>query len=55
MENQLRTLTDYCQKQGLHNFLTFTDEGVSGAKYNRPALDKMMAMVREGRIEKIIV
>jgi DNA invertase Pin-like site-specific DNA recombinase len=55
MESQLRTLTEYCQKQGLNNFLTFTDEGVSGAKYNRPALDKMMGMVREGKVEKVIV
>ncbi|MGK5086486.1 recombinase family protein [Bdellovibrionota bacterium FG-2] len=55
LESQIRTLTEHCQKQGLHNFLTFTDEGVSGAKTSRPGLDKMMAMVREGKVEKIIV
>ncbi len=55
LESQIRTLTEYCQKQQIHNFQIFTDEGVSGAKNSRPGLDKMLALVREGKLEKIIV
>src|SRR4051812_41148220 len=55
MESQIRTLTEYCQKQEIPNFLTFTVEGISGAKSSRPGLDQLMAKVRDGSIEKVIV
>ena len=39
----------------ISNFQVFSDEGISGAKHSRPGLDKMMAEVRSGNIEKVIV
>lgn len=55
LESQVRTLTEYCQKQQIQNFQVFTDEGVSGAKISRPGLDQMMTMVRSGHATKVIV
>ena len=55
METQLRILNEFCQRQQIKDYLTFTDEGMSGASANRPGLDRMLAIAREGKIDKIIV
>jgi DNA invertase Pin-like site-specific DNA recombinase len=54
LESQVRTLRDFCDKNNIHNVEIFTDEGISGAKANRPALDRMMKLVREGRVERVV-
>ena len=54
LESQIRTLKEYCEKNRITNYEIFTDEGISGAKYSRPALDRMMSLVREGKIERVI-
>lgn len=55
LESQVRALRAYCKQNGIDNYLLFTDEGISGTKSSRPALDKMMNAVREGKISKVIV
>jgi DNA invertase Pin-like site-specific DNA recombinase len=37
------------------NYQIFSDEGISGSKFSRPSLDKMMTEVRAGHVEKVIV
>jgi DNA invertase Pin-like site-specific DNA recombinase len=55
LESQQRALVDYCEKKEIRNYRIFEDEGISGAKTKRPALDEMIKLVSEGRIESVIV
>lgn len=55
LESQIRTLTEFCEKNKIQKFEFFTDEGISGAKCSRPSLDRMMALAKEGKIDKVIV
>ncbi len=55
LESQLRALRIYCEQNKIENFEFFADEGISGTKQNRPALDRMMAAVESGEIETVIV
>ena len=43
LESQIRVLKTYCEQNNIENVEFFTDEGISGTKSNRPALDRMMA------------
>ena len=45
-ESQARALNEWCTRNNIIDFETFTDHGVSGAKESRPALDKMMERVK---------
>lgn len=54
LEAQVRALMQYCSLNNLQGVELFTDENQSGAKASRPALDRMMALVRAGEVEKII-
>ncbi len=55
MESQVRALTDWAQKNYVTNYEIFTDEGISGAKESRPALNRLMSMVEEDKIEQVVV
>jgi len=55
MESQIRALNDYCRLNSINDFEVFTDEGISGTKSFRPALDKMMAAVRTGEASCVVV
>ena len=39
LESQVRVLKDYCDKNDIKDFEIFMDEGISGTKSSRPALD----------------
>lgn len=54
LEAQIRTLSEYCQKNNITHFEIFADEGISGAKASRPSLDRMMKLVREGKVERVV-
>lgn len=54
LEAQVRALQEYCRHMGVLHFELFTDENQSGAKASRPALDRMMAMIRNNEVEKVI-
>ncbi len=54
-ESQTRALTDWASKNGIQNFEIFADHGISGAKESRPALNRMMQKVEEGRVEQVVV
>lgn len=55
LEAQVRTLKDFCEKNGITNFELFADENVSGAKASRPGLDRMMQAARNGELERVVV
>lgn len=55
MESQIRVLKTYCEQNNITNAEFFTDEGISGTKSSRPALDRMMAAVENDEIEQVVV
>lgn len=55
LEAQVRQVRLYCDQVGIKDIEVFTDENQSGAKQNRPALDRMMAAVRNNEVEQVIV
>ncbi|NUM42745.1 MAG: recombinase family protein, partial [Leptospiraceae bacterium] len=55
LEAQVRQVRQYCDLMQIKDVEIFTDENQSGAKQNRPALDRMMKAVRENEVESVIV
>ncbi|MEI7973484.1 MAG: recombinase family protein [Bdellovibrio sp.] len=55
MESQIRAQKKYCEINDITEYEIFTDENQSGAKTSRPALDRMMAAVRNKEVDKVIV
>ncbi len=55
LESQIRALKDWCVRNQISDYELFADEGISGAKENRPALNKLMTMVENDQVEQIIV
>ena len=55
MEAQRRALEEWCKRKDITWYLVYEDEGHSGTKSSRPALDKMMGDVRAGSIGTVAV
>ena len=55
LESQVRILKDYCNKNDILDYEIFMDEGISGTKSSRPALDRMMSAVNAGEVSSVIV
>ena len=55
IETQLMALKDYCQRNNYEIVEEYLDNGVSGAKDSRPAFDKLLADMRAGKINCILV
>jgi DNA invertase Pin-like site-specific DNA recombinase len=55
MESQIRVLKTYCEQNNISPVEFFTDEGISGTKSSRPALDRMMTAVANDEISSVIV
>jgi DNA invertase Pin-like site-specific DNA recombinase len=55
VESQDRILKQYFEANGIKNPEFFIDHGISGTKANRPALDRMMAMVEADQVSTIVV
>lgn len=55
LDAQVRALRRYCNDKGIKDYVIYEDDGVSGAKASRPALDRMMEDVKSGKIEKVLV
>src|SRR5262245_26988872 len=53
-ENQLLELRRYVAARGWPVGLEFVDEGVSGAKTRRPALDRLMVAARRRQIDAVV-
>ena len=52
-ENQLRELRQYVQARGW-SAVEYIDQGVSGAKDRRPALDQLAADVRRHKVQSVV-
>ncbi len=55
MESQVRVLKQYCEQNNITQVEFFTDEGISGTKSSRPALDRMMTAVNNDEISSVVV
>lgn len=55
LESQIRVLKQYCKQNQIENVEFFTDEGISGTKANRPALDRLMRSVENDEISSVVV
>ena len=53
-ESQTRALLDWCQKNNITNYEIFADHGISGAKENRPALNRMLEQVGANQCEQVV-
>jgi site-specific DNA recombinase len=48
-------LEDYARQNGFLRFRHYTDDGVSGTRFDRPGFTAMMEEVEDGGVEAIIV
>lgn len=55
LESQIRALKEYCAMNKITDYELFTDDGISGTKSSRPALDRMMAAVKNGECSCLVV
>ena len=53
--NQKRYLEDYAAQHGFTNIVHYTDDGISGTRFDRPGFQSMMAAVEAGEIAVICV
>jgi DNA invertase Pin-like site-specific DNA recombinase len=54
-ENQARELKDYVERRSWGLVGEYTDQGISGARDRRPALDRLMADVRRRKVDVVAV
>src|SRR5574337_382864 len=52
---QINDLRTYAQARGWTDCEEYTDEGVSGSKDSRPALNRLMEDCRKGKVQTILV
>ena len=55
ISNQKSMLEDYARRNGFPNPTHFTDDGISGTRFDRPGFTAMMEEVEAGNVEAIIV
>jgi len=53
-DSQEHELNAYCERRGWRDLHIYSDQ-LSGAKFVRPGLDALMAAVRAGKIERVVV
>ena len=54
-EVQLRELRAYCERRGLEIAEEYIDNGISGSRERRPALDRLMAACRKRLVDGVVV
>lgn len=55
ISHQKQMLEDYARNNGLSNTIHFTDDGISGTRFDRPGFLNMMEEVEAGRVDCIII
>ena len=55
LESQIRVLKQYCEANNITDVEFFADEGISGTKASRPALDRLMAAAQNDEISSVVV
>ena len=54
-ENQLIPLTEYAKRMGVEIVSVYKDEGISGVKSKRPALNEMLKDAVKGKFSQILI
>jgi len=54
-DTQALALGEYAQRRGFEIFQEYSDEGISGTKDSRPALDRLMKDARSRKFDVVIV
>jgi len=52
--NQKMLLEDYCKKNGFINIRHYTDDGISGTRFDRPGFLQLMDDIEDGKIDKVV-
>ena len=52
--NQKRYLEDYAAQKGFTNCIHYTDDGVSGGTFERPAWKRMLAEIEAGKVGVVL-
>jgi DNA invertase Pin-like site-specific DNA recombinase len=52
---QTRELTEYCERRGWKIAAEYVDNGISGTKESRPALNRLLADARKRKFEAVLV
>ena len=52
---QQERLTAYCKSRGWTGYKHFTDAGYSGGNINRPAMQDMIAAIKDGTVSRVVV
>ena len=55
INSQKSMLEDYARRNGFPNPTHFTDDGISGTRFDRPGFTAMMEEVEAGNVEAIII
>ena len=55
ISNQKELLEEYARNHGITNYRHFTDDGISGTRFDRPGFLEMMEQVKQGRISRICI
>ncbi len=55
IRNQKRILEEYATQQGFTNIVHFTDDGISGTRFDRPGFTAMMEMVENGNVGVVLI
>lgn len=53
--NQKNMLTDYAKRNGFTNLVHYTDDGWSGASFDRPSWKSMIKDIEDGKVSTVIV
>ena len=53
--NQKKLLEDYAKEHGFTNCVHFTDDGWSGANFDRPNWKRMIAAIEAGEVSHVLV
>ena len=53
--NQKKYLENYAFQQGYGNLVHYTDDGISGTRFDRPGFQRMISAVEEGQIAVVCV
>ena len=55
ISNQKRILETYAKQNGFTNLCWYTDDGYSGANFQRPGFQAMLADIEAGKVGTVIV
>lgn len=54
-EAQRRALIEYCECNNIKNYKIFGDEGISGARKNRPGLNQLLEAISNEEVQSVMV